>query len=65
MQDEMTAIQPNLTVASAEVDSYMATVDKEQVEVGELEKAAKADDAAATEKKKGLDRLISPRAYSL
>lgn len=52
MQEEMAAIQPNLVQASKEVDSCMAMVDKEQVEVVELEKTVKAEDALVNEKKK-------------
>ena len=57
MQNEMTAIQPNLTEASAEVDSYMAMCDKEQVEVAELEKVVKADDSSASEKKRATESI--------
>ena len=57
MQSEMTDIQPNLAEASAEVDSYMAMCDKEQVEVGEMEKAVKADDSSASEKKRAAESI--------
>ena len=41
MQAEMSALQPQLGVASKEVDSSMTFVEKEQTEVAELEKIVK------------------------
>ena len=52
MQAEMAALQPKLSVASKEVDSNMAVVDKEQTEVSELEKIVKGEDTIVNEKKK-------------
>ena len=40
MQGEMEAVQPGLSEASSSVDAFMAAVEKEQVEVTELEKVS-------------------------
>ncbi|XP_059098400.1 dynein axonemal heavy chain 7-like [Tigriopus californicus] len=57
MQEEMAAIQPNLTESSKEVDAIMAIVEKEQLEVNEMEKVVKAEDAMVAEKKALVDSI--------
>ena len=53
----MAAIQPNLIEASKEVDTFMAMVEKEQMEVSELEKVVKSEDAVVNEKKKVVESI--------
>ncbi|KAG7268093.1 LOW QUALITY PROTEIN: hypothetical protein CRUP_011869 [Coryphaenoides rupestris] len=49
MQVELEALQPELHVASAEVDKLMAAMEHESVEVAETEKVVKVDEAVANQ----------------
>ncbi|XP_067459187.1 dynein axonemal heavy chain 7 [Thunnus thynnus] len=49
MQVELEALQPQLLVASKEVDEMMVVIEHESVEVAETEKVVKADEAVANE----------------
>ncbi|XP_072468815.1 dynein axonemal heavy chain 7 isoform X2 [Notamacropus eugenii] len=49
MQCELEALQPQLKVASLEVDEMMAIIEKESMEVAKTEKIVKADEAVANE----------------
>lgn len=53
MQKELTELQPQLVVASKEVEEIMVTVEKESVEVAKVEKVVKADEAVANEQARG------------
>ena len=55
MQDEMALIQPKLAEASKELDSFQLMVEKEQVEITELEKVVKSHENVVGEKKKTAD----------
>jgi dynein heavy chain len=57
MHEEMAAVQPSLSEASQEVDAYMTLVEKEQIELVELEKMVKTDDIVVTDKKKMAELL--------
>lgn len=52
MQKELTELQPQLVVASKEVDEIMVAVEKESIEVAKSEKVVKADEAVANEQAK-------------
>ncbi|CAK6963682.1 dynein axonemal heavy chain 7 [Scomber scombrus] len=47
MQVELEALQPQLLVASKEVDEMMVVIEHESIEVAEVEKVVKADEAVA------------------
>ncbi|XP_064167524.1 dynein axonemal heavy chain 7 [Anguilla rostrata] len=49
MQVELEALQPQLKVASKEVDEMMVVIEKESVEVAKTEKVVKVDEAVANE----------------
>ncbi|XP_074071541.1 dynein axonemal heavy chain 7 isoform X2 [Macrotis lagotis] len=49
MQYELEALQPQLKVASKEVDEIMLIIQKESIEVAKTEKIVKADEAVANE----------------
>ncbi|XP_051841933.1 dynein axonemal heavy chain 7 [Antechinus flavipes] len=49
MQCELEALQPQLKVASKQVDEMMAIIEKESMEVAKTEKIVKADEAVANE----------------
>ncbi|KAM4608668.1 dynein axonemal heavy chain 7 [Polymixia lowei] len=49
MQVELEALQPQLCVASAEVDEMMVVIERESAEVAETEKVVKVDEAVAKE----------------
>lgn len=49
MQVELEALQPELHVASAEVDKLMAAMEHESAEVAETEKVVKVDEAVANQ----------------
>ncbi|XP_043929631.1 dynein axonemal heavy chain 7 [Protopterus annectens] len=49
MQVELEALQPQLKVASKEVDDMMVIIEKESIEVTKTEKIVKADEAVANE----------------
>ncbi|XP_056144845.1 dynein axonemal heavy chain 7 [Lampris incognitus] len=49
MQMELEALQPQLRVASKEVDEMMVVIERESVEVAGTEKVVKADEAVANE----------------
>uniref|UniRef100_A0A3B5AG71 Dynein axonemal heavy chain 7 n=1 Tax=Stegastes partitus TaxID=144197 RepID=A0A3B5AG71_9TELE len=49
MQVELEALQPQLLVASKEVDEMMVVIEHESVEVAETEKVVKVDEAGANE----------------
>ncbi|XP_019945265.2 dynein axonemal heavy chain 7 isoform X2 [Paralichthys olivaceus] len=49
MQVELEALQPQLLVASKEVDEMMVVIEHESVEVAETEKVVKVDEAEANE----------------
>ena len=49
MQQELTDLQPQLVVASEEVDKIMVIVEKESIEVAKVEKVVKADEAIAND----------------
>ncbi|XP_014666536.1 PREDICTED: dynein heavy chain 7, axonemal-like [Priapulus caudatus] len=49
MQEELTALQPQLVVASKEVDEIMVIVEKDSIEVAKVEKVVKADEAVANQ----------------
>uniref|UniRef100_H2Y7L7 Dynein axonemal heavy chain 7 n=1 Tax=Ciona savignyi TaxID=51511 RepID=H2Y7L7_CIOSA len=49
MQKELTDLQPQLVVASKEVDEIMVNVERESIEVAKVEKVVKADEAVANE----------------
>ncbi|XP_063744092.1 dynein axonemal heavy chain 7 [Eleginops maclovinus] len=49
MQVELEALQPQLRVASKEVDEMMVVIEHESVEVAETEKVVKVDEAVANE----------------
>ncbi|XP_029968156.1 dynein heavy chain 7, axonemal-like [Salarias fasciatus] len=49
MQVELEALQPQLLVASKEVDEMMVVIEHESVEVAETEKVVKANEAVANE----------------
>ncbi|KAM3608317.1 uncharacterized protein V6R79_023014 [Siganus canaliculatus] len=53
MQVELEALQPQLLVASKEVDQMMVVIEHESVEVAETEKVVKADEAVANEQAMG------------
>ena len=57
MQDEMARIQPKLAEASKELDSFQFIVEKDQVEITELEKVVKSHENVAGEKKKTADAI--------
>lgn len=49
MQVELEALQPQLRVASKQVDEMMVVIEKESLEVAKTEKIVKADEAVANE----------------
>ncbi|KAM8934175.1 dynein axonemal heavy chain 7 [Pelodytes ibericus] len=49
MQSELEALQPQLKVASKEVDEMMVIIERESIEVAKTEKIVKADEAVANE----------------
>ncbi|XP_062475626.1 dynein axonemal heavy chain 7 isoform X1 [Pezoporus occidentalis] len=49
MQSELEALQPQLQVASKQVDEMMAVIEKESLEVAKTEKVVKADEEVANE----------------
>ncbi|XP_073402803.1 dynein axonemal heavy chain 7 [Dendrobates tinctorius] len=49
MQIELEALQPQLKVASREVDEMMVIIERESIEVAKTEKIVKADEAVANE----------------
>ncbi|XP_075385072.1 dynein axonemal heavy chain 7 [Tenrec ecaudatus] len=49
MQSELEALQPQLKVASKEVDEMMVIIERESVEVAKTEKIVKADETVANE----------------
>lgn len=49
MQVELEALQPQLLVASKEVDEMMVVIEHESVEVAETEKVVKVDEAVAND----------------
>lgn len=49
MQVELEALQPQLLVASKEVDEMMVVIEHESVEVAKTEKVVKVDEAVANE----------------
>uniref|UniRef100_A0A8C5QX10 Dynein axonemal heavy chain 7 n=1 Tax=Leptobrachium leishanense TaxID=445787 RepID=A0A8C5QX10_9ANUR len=49
MQSELEALQPQLKVASREVDEMMVIIERESIEVAKTEKIVKADEAVANE----------------
>ncbi|XP_075466156.1 dynein axonemal heavy chain 7 [Ascaphus truei] len=49
MQIELEALQPQLKVASREVDEMMVVIERESIEVAKTEKIVKADEAVANE----------------
>ncbi|XP_022247843.1 dynein heavy chain 7, axonemal-like [Limulus polyphemus] len=49
MQTELTELQPQLVIASQQVDEIMIVVEKESAEVAEVERVVKADEAIANE----------------
>nr|XP_035161070.1 dynein axonemal heavy chain 7 isoform X7 [Callithrix jacchus] len=49
MQSELEALQPQLKVASKEVDEMMIMIEKDSIEVAKTEKIVKADEAIANE----------------
>lgn len=49
MQFELEALQPQLKVASKEVDEMMIIIERESVEVAKTEKIVKADETIANE----------------
>ena len=49
MQQELTDLQPQLVIASKEVDEIMIVIEKESIEVAKVEKVVKADEAVANE----------------
>uniref|UniRef100_A0A1I8HSD8 Dynein axonemal heavy chain 7 n=1 Tax=Macrostomum lignano TaxID=282301 RepID=A0A1I8HSD8_9PLAT len=51
MQENLTALQPQLVQASKEVDETMLVVEQESREVAKQEKVVKADEAVANERK--------------
>ncbi|XP_047456328.1 dynein axonemal heavy chain 7 isoform X2 [Mugil cephalus] len=53
MQVELEALQPQLLVASKEVDEMMVVIEHESVEVAETEKVVKVDEAIANEQAMG------------
>ncbi|XP_060067000.1 dynein axonemal heavy chain 7-like [Ylistrum balloti] len=53
MQKDLTDLQPQLVVASKEVDEIMVVIEKDSVEVAKVEKVVKADEAVANEQAKG------------
>lgn len=53
MQVELEALQPQLLVASKEVDEMMVVIEHESVEVAETEKVVKVDEAVANEQAMG------------
>ncbi|XP_078488802.1 dynein axonemal heavy chain 7 isoform X2 [Ciona intestinalis] len=52
MQKELTDLQPQLVVASKEVDEIMVNVERESIEVAKVEKVVKADEAVANDQAK-------------
>jgi dynein heavy chain len=44
MQKELTDLQPQLVVASKQVDEMMIVIEKESIEVAKVEKTVKADE---------------------
>ena len=57
MQEEMESVQPKLAEASTELDSFQLNVEKEQVEINELEKVVKSHESVVVESKKSLDAI--------
>lgn len=49
MQTELEALQPQLRVASKQVDDMMLVIEKESLEVAKTEKIVKADEGVANE----------------
>ena len=49
MQSELTKLQPDLIVASKQVEQIVTQVEKESLEVAEVEKIVRADEAQAAE----------------
>uniref|UniRef100_A0A8D0HWI6 Dynein axonemal heavy chain 7 n=1 Tax=Sphenodon punctatus TaxID=8508 RepID=A0A8D0HWI6_SPHPU len=49
MQAELEALQPQLKIASKQVDEMMVMIEKESIEVAKTEKIVKADEAVANE----------------
>ncbi|CAH2306581.1 dynein heavy chain 7, axonemal [Pelobates cultripes] len=49
MQGELEALQPQLKVASREVDEMMVIIERESIEVAKTEKIVKADEAVAND----------------
>ncbi|XP_006814570.1 dynein axonemal heavy chain 7-like [Saccoglossus kowalevskii] len=49
MQKELVALQPQLVVASKEVDEIMVIIEKESIEVAKTEKIVKADEEVANQ----------------
>lgn len=49
MQVELEALQPQLRVASKQVDDMMVVIEKESLEVAKTEKIVKADEEVANE----------------
>ena len=45
MQKELTDLQPQLVIASKQVDEMMVIIEKESAEVANVEKTVKADEA--------------------
>lgn len=48
MQKELTDLQPQLVDASKQVDEMMVVIEKESVEVANVEKTVKADEVRST-----------------
>ncbi|PAA64367.1 hypothetical protein BOX15_Mlig029056g2 [Macrostomum lignano] len=57
MQQNLTALQPQLVQASKEVDETMIIVEKESQEVAKQEKVVKADEAVANEQKQAAQAI--------
>lgn len=53
MQKELTDLQPELVIASKEVDEMMIVIERESIEVAKVEKVVRADEAVANEQARG------------
>ncbi|XP_074662516.1 dynein axonemal heavy chain 7-like [Tubulanus polymorphus] len=57
MQNELIALQPQLVVASKEVDEIMVVIERESIEVAKVEKVVRADEAVANEQAKAAQAI--------
>ncbi|XP_070569551.1 dynein axonemal heavy chain 7-like isoform X2 [Ptychodera flava] len=57
MQKELVALQPQLVVASKEVDEIMVIIEKESIEVAKTEKIVKADEEVANKQAEAAKKI--------